>query len=288
MDKIIKSIDGISFALKSEFDFSWLNEFGRVFAVFDEQDSGNICFGLDDGESKYFLKYAGGPTINYHGNTDDTIIRMKKSMSIYEDLEHPNLIKLIKHYSHREGYLSIYEWAEGDSLHAHWNFEKYPKYTHPDSPNYKFNRLELKHKLQCLDNIFDLHKFIAGKGYVAIDFYDGSIMYDFNTNKTTICDIEFYHKGPLINTMGRMWGSSRYMSPEEFEMGASIDEVTTVFTMGATAFELLGSNSQRDIESWKASKELFKVAKKATSEDRNQRYNSMSEFYREWKKASSL
>jgi serine/threonine-protein kinase len=30
---------------------------------------------------------------------------------------------------------------------------------------------------------------VAKQNYVAIDFYDGSIMYDFDTNTTTICDL---------------------------------------------------------------------------------------------------
>jgi serine/threonine protein kinase, bacterial len=40
--------------------------------------------------------------------------------------------------------------------------------------------------------------------------------------------------------MGRLWGSSRFMSPEEFGLGAKIDERTNVFNMGAIAFGLLG------------------------------------------------
>ncbi|MFP4660952.1 MAG: hypothetical protein ACLFPF_02075 [Halanaerobiales bacterium] len=42
------SIDGIEFRLKEEHDFSWLSRYGIVFSVFDEQDSGNICFGVED------------------------------------------------------------------------------------------------------------------------------------------------------------------------------------------------------------------------------------------------
>jgi serine/threonine protein kinase, bacterial len=37
---------------------------------------------------------------------------------------------------------------------------------------------------------------------------------------------------PFINTMGRFWGSSRFMSSEEFELGAKIDERTNEFNMG--------------------------------------------------------
>lgn len=285
MDKLIKHIDSVSFELRKDFDFNWLNEYGKVFCVFDQQDSGNICFGVEKGKRKVFVKYAGAPTVNYDGKYEDAVLHMKKAMYVYEDIKHPNLIKLIKHFEHSQGYVSIYEWAHGECLHAHWDFEKYPKYKHPKSPNFKFNQLSLDLKLECLNKVFSLQKLITEKGYVAVDFYDGSIMYDFESNKTTICDIDFYTKSPLINTMGRMWGSSRFMSPEEFERGATIDEITNVYTMGATAFEILGNNYNRNIDQWRASRKLFVVAQKAISNDRSQRYQSISEFNDAWENA---
>ena len=282
---ILKTIDQCEFQLKEEHDFSWLSNYGKVFAVFSEQDSGNIAFGADDGKNKYFIKYAGCLTKEYTGKVEEAIMWMKASAQIYEDIKHPNLIQLLWHGEIGQGYGCVYKWVNGESLHAHWNFEKYPKYTHPQSPNVKFNNLELKHKLDCIDVIFNLHQEVAKQNYVAIDFYDGSIMYDFDTNTTTICDIDFYSKSPFKNEMGRLWGSSRFMSPEEFQLGEAIDEITNVFTMGAVAFELLGNNYNRSIEDWKASEKLFQVAKKATSNDRNQRYQSISDLYNAWKMA---
>ena len=111
-------------------------------------------------------------------------------------------------------------------------------------------------------------------------------MYDFDRHKTTVCDIDFYAKKPCVNTMGRMWGSSRFMSPEEFELGATIDEVTNVFAMGALAFELLGKNPERTREHWMASEKLFRVAARATNPDREHRHHSIGEFYMAWKEAA--
>jgi serine/threonine-protein kinase len=126
---------------------------------------------------------------------------------------------------------------------------------------------------------------VASKGYVAIDFYDGSIMYDFTAHETTICDIDFYQKAPCLNTTGRLWGSQRFMAPEEFQLGAVIDEVTNVYTMGATAFELLGDNRQRTLDGWQAGAELFAVARRATSADRSERYPSIAALCQAWDEA---
>jgi len=47
--------------------------------------------------------------------------------------------------------------------------------------------------------------------------------------------------------MGRIWGSSRFMSPEEFKLGARIDEKSNVFNMAANAFGMLGGELDRSI-----------------------------------------
>lgn len=85
--------------------------------------------------------------------------------------------------------------------------------------------------------------------------------------------------------MERMWGSSRFMSPEEFEFGATIDEVTNVYTMGATAFALFGGERDRNFEKWTLSKALYDVAKQAVSDDWNGRQQSIEQLMSEWHKA---
>ncbi|MEG1296519.1 MAG: hypothetical protein RSD02_09070 [Niameybacter sp.] len=99
-------------------------------------------------------------------------------------------------------------------------------------------------------------------------------MYDFQNDITTICDIDFYQKKPLINKLGEMyWGSPRFKAPEESELNALIDERANVYTMGAIAFGLLGGETNHSLEKW---------------EDKNKRYSSVSEFYCEWIKFASM
>lgn len=118
--------------------------------------------------------------------------------------------------------------------------------------------------------------------YIAIDFYDGSVIYDFDMHKTTICDIDFYEKKPVTNTMGRMWGSSRFMSPEEYQLRADIDEITNVYLMGATAFVLLGGELDCSFDRWEANKALLEVASKAVCKYRKERFQSIDEFISAW------
>ena len=42
--------------MKAPFDFSFISQYGKVFKVFDDQDSGNICFGAEKDGERYFVK----------------------------------------------------------------------------------------------------------------------------------------------------------------------------------------------------------------------------------------
>jgi len=139
-------------------------------------------------------------------------------------------------------------------------------------------------RLQVYGAVLDFLEYVAREGYVAIDFYDGSILYDFETHRTTVCDIDFFRKQPCVNDMGRMWGSSRFQAPEEYRLGAEIDEITNVYTAGAFAFALFGGYSRRP-EDWTLSEALFRVAARAVTDERKGRQQSIRQLKKEWEDA---
>ena len=269
---MIQKIDGIKFKMKEPYDFGFLGEYGKVFKVFDDQDSGNICFGTEKDEQKYFIKFAGAKTAEYDGEPCDAVSRLKATVPIYENLRHKNLIEYMDSKDIGNGFAMIFKWADGECMGR--------MYT---ESHRRFMSLSNDTKLKVFDDILDFMRYIAKQNFVAIDFYDGSIMYDFANQKTIICDIDFFRKSPVVNDMGRMWGSSVFMSPEEFEKGSLLDEVTNIYTLGAMAFALFG-NYKRDLENWQLSKDLYNIAVKATSDDRNNRYQSVEDLIDEWNK----
>ena len=266
-------IDGVPFKLKSAFDFGFLSEYGTVFKVYDDQDSGNICFGVEKDGQRYFIKFAGAPTEQYSGDPKDAIDRLKAALPIYSDLQHENLIELVEVKDIGGGFAMVFKWADGDCMGR-----MYPE------AHSRFMQLPINARLAVFHDILSFFEYIASQCYVAIDFYDGSIMYDFKSGKTTICDIDFFRKQPCINDMGRMWGSSCFQSPEEFRLGAVIDEITNVYTVGATAFALFGGYS-RTRDNWQLSDKLFEIVTKAVSDDRSQRQQSIRQFIEEWEAA---
>ncbi len=266
----LQYIDGVPYKMKAPFDFSFLSQYGKVFKVFDDQDSGNICFGTEKDGERYFVKFAGAPTEAYNGTPEDAIERLKSTLPIYENMKHKNLIEFVEAKEMGGGFAFVFKWVDGDCMGR-----MYP------AEHRRFMNLPIADRLNVFNDILDFLDYTNSSGYVAVDFYDGSIMYDADSRKTTICDIDFFRKQPCVNDMGRMWGSSKFQSPEEYKLGAGIDEVTNVYCAGAFAFALFG-NYNRNREEWQLSEEAFAVVTKAVSANRNERYQSIKELKEAW------
>ncbi len=298
---IINKLDGIEFRLRESHDFTWLKRYGTAFQAIDETGSGCACIGMQNGEKKYFCKIAGVNTLEADVSPEESVKILRQAVSIYRDLEHPNLIKLIEAYEYDSFYVAVFEWADGECLFDHWNFEKYRNNPMLKSPKQRFRELPLHKKLKCADVLFSFLQNVNEKGYVAVDFYDGSIMYDFEKDVTTICDIDFFRKALVVNDVGEEWfGTKRLKAPEEYTEGAMIDERTNIFTIGALLFEFFGTFSEEeigrrymencfrpcDIVKWQLDEASYRVAVKAVSQKRDERYKTITEFHAEWKMAT--
>lgn len=268
---IEQTLDGIPFRMKTPFDFGFVSRWGKVFRVFDDQDSGNICFGTEQNGERFFLKFAGAPTARYDGKREDAAARLKYAAGVYRDLAHPCLIELLETAEIGGGFLLVFPWTDAVCMG-----KQYPE------SRARFFALPMDKREQVFRDVLDFHRAALGRGYVPVDFYDGSILYDFQTEKTVLCDIDFYQKHPFFNQMGRMWGSSRFMSPEEFTLGAEIDEITAVFLMGATAFALFGGELDRSREKWALDGQKYAAALRAVSEKREERFQSLRDFAAAW------
>ncbi len=258
---------------------------------------------MKDGERKYFCKIAGVNTVEAEVSPKESVEILKEAVSLYYDLSHPNLIKIIEAYDYNQFYIAVFEWANGECLFDHWNFEKYQRDASIKSPKEKFKELNIGKRLKAVEVLFSFLQKVNQKGYVAVDFYDGSIMYDFLTDETTVCDIDFFKKSPVVNDKGVQWfGTKRLKAPEEYTEGSTIDEQTNIFTLGALIFEFFGSFSDEEIRqryfnnrfvpcslsNWQLNEESYRVAAKAVSLIKSERYLTFSEFFYEWKEANSF
>lgn len=268
---MIQDVFGLPVNLAAPFDFSFLGRYGRPFCVFDGQTSGNISFGMQSKQyGKLLVKFAGAETINSRYAPEKAAQALKNAAPLYAALRHPALISLAGQGEVAGGYALIFRWAEGENLYD-------PKV-----------KQRLRHqpqivKLQMLDRVFDFHLHCAQRGYAAVDFYDGSLLCNFATGSIAICDIDLYRPMPAVNDIGRMPGSARFLSPEEYELGAPLDSITMQYTMGALAFDFLSCDGSRYADQWTADPLLYEIAARATHADRAQRYPGMGAFLTAWR-----
>ena len=293
-------IDGITFPLRERRDLSWLRGMGRVFAVFSQNDSGNISFGVENGTGRYFLKVAGLKTAEAACSPQQAVRALQAAVPAYTAIRHPNLIRLRRHFSHDGLYLAVFDWAEGECLFDHWNFDAYRADPRLVPPASRYRQLPPERRAASCDVLFSFLSAAAASGYVAVDFYDGSVLYDFSTHTTTVCDIDLFRKRPAVNDLGAEFpGSKRVKAPEEYRLGAVLDERTNVFAMGALLFHFFGRFSEAELRAmygesrffpcspgnWELNEACYAAACRAVSPGRDERYPTVAAFWDAWRRA---
>jgi serine/threonine-protein kinase len=254
---------------------TFLATLGEVFATFGPrtQDSGNVSYGVRVAGQGYFVKTAGRvddpiPPLDHAAR----VALLRTAIDIARSCPHracPTLHHVIESPA---GPLLVYEWFTGELVGI-----SSERRSDPASPYARFRALPAAQLAAALDTIYDLHAALAGAGWIAVDFYDGCLMYDFATSELRVIDLDMYRRGPFINTMGRMFGSTRFMAPEEFTLGAPIDERTTVFNLGRAAFVALG-----EPDAFRGSPAQLAVATRACDPDSARRFDSVAELRSAW------
>ncbi len=250
-----------------------MESLGEVFAVFDArtQDSGNVSFGVQQGDQRWFAKSAGDPKIDVVGSTFvERVERLRNAIVVSESAQHATRPRLQQLIECADGPLLISEWVQGELIRVPSS-----ERANPAGPFARFRALPPKEIELALDALFDLHLQLAAAGWIAEDFYDGCLIYDFAQMRLHVIDLDGYHHGPITNTTGRRFGSSRFMAPEEFELGALINERTTVFNLGRMISELYPG----------ASDAIRETASTACEPLPKNRFASVGAFVRAWRTA---
>jgi serine/threonine-protein kinase len=253
----------------------YLNQVGEVFEAFREQDSGCVSFGVLAEGRRWFVK---------HSSDGRAIAGLKRARELHAAVQHPALPACYHSFETPDGFALVLDWVPGELLRKYVRVPRGEHHCDPACPHVRFRSLPLPHVLEILDTIYDLHLLLADRGYVASDFYDGCIIYDWKGAQTFLCDFDEYRRGPFVLQAERNFGSRRFMAPEEFQRGATIDQVTNVFTLGRTAVILLGDGS-RPMTAWRGTDAMRRVVARATNPDRDRRHPSVRAFVEDWRPA---
>ena len=257
----------------------FLRDLGKVFVVHRGHDSNNTSAGVEIGGRRWFVKWATDP---------EAVSRLECAVRFHTVISHPAIAALRGWFTFPSGLALVHDWVTGEVLNDPLALGGLPRQD-PRSAFTRFRGLGLRETLAAISTIFDVHLAAARRGFVAVDFYDGCLIYDFARRAVRLCDLDSYRPGPYILDRDRQYGSTRFMAPEEFRRGAQIDQRTTVFTLGRAAFVLLsdGPRGEQARSLWRGSDPLYQVAQTATHADPARRYRSVADLCRAWQSALS-
>jgi serine/threonine-protein kinase len=255
-----------------------LEALGEVFATIEHHDSGNTSWGVRIEGERWFVKAAA------HA---EGVGWLQSAVRFHAAVQHPHIVPLHRAVPVAGGGLALlYPWVDGEILNDPFAPGSLPRHA-LESAYRRFRSLPVDRILPALDAIFDAHVAVARAGYAAVDFYDGCVIYDFASGAVALVDLDLYCPAPYELDADRQFGSTRFMAPEEFRRGATIDERTTVYTLGRTAFVFLSADERGapDRGLWRGTDAQHAVAAAATADDPDARLPTVEAFVDAWRLA---
>jgi serine/threonine-protein kinase len=193
-----------------------------AFAVFGDQDSGSVSYGVEADGVRYFVKTPTTPAARES---------LTRAVALHAAVRHDAIVRPL---AVLDGPVLVYPWHEGTVLNAATRSGS------DRSGLARFQALPLPEVLAALDTILAAHRALAG--FVPVDLYDGCFLYDFDARVMRLIDLDEYRPAFTLEA-DRLPGSTRYMAPEERVRGSRIDERTGVFVLGRVLLHLLDSPS---------------------------------------------
>jgi serine/threonine-protein kinase len=235
----------------------------NAFAVFEQQDSGCVSYGIVRGGQRRFVKIASTPAARRS---------LTQAITFHESVRHPAIVSPVETVDTADLQQVTYPWVDGVVLN-HATVAGSDR-----SGLYGFRRLSVDEALAAIDTVLDAHVAVSSAGFVSVDLYDGCFLYDFNAKVMHLIDLDEYRPGPFVLEEERLPGSTRYMAPEELVRGATVDDRTTAFHLGRTIAELLGESS--------CTERQRAVVLRATHHQVDARFQSVEDMVTAWRSAT--
>jgi serine/threonine-protein kinase len=267
---------------------TYVRRAGTVLREFNHltQDSGNVSWLVESAGQRVFVKTAGptappvpGAPVPYFDHAGRVRL-LRNAVEVARSCDHPALPALLNVIESPVGPALVYEAATGDLIGVP-NTQR----DDPASPYQRLAHLPAPAMLGLFDTLIDVHVALAAAGWVAGDLYDGCLIVDFEGSALRVIDLDSYRRGPTSNDMGRMFGSTRFMAPEEFELGARLDERTTVFTLGRIVWHF-ATRLTEDPARFCGSAERARVIQQACEPSPADRQARVADLARAWAASS--
>lgn len=251
----------------------WVRGLGEVFAVFDQQDSGCASYGVEVGDVRRFVKTATTPA---------AASSLQSAVRFHAAVRHPAINPVLQVVDVDDAPVLVMPWLDGALLRGSNDAE--PDRSHPLSVWSRFRALPLPEVGAAVDTLLAAHRAVTAAGFVEVDLYDGSLMYDFDRHSLTLIDLDDYRPGPFTAGADRLPGSTRFMAPEQWGGGTTIDERTTLFVLGRAMRLML--DAREDGTAWRGTDEQLSVVHRATAAQRADRYATVADLHDAWSTVS--
>lgn len=237
-----------------------------------------MSFGVDSGTRRWFIK---GP------GTDTAAESISSAAAFHARVRHAVIVRPVEVAQVAGLPVLRYPWVDGETLYHATTETSGPAVRRgTDAPHERFRRLPVDQIVYAIDAIYSAHVEIAREGFVAVDLYDGCLRYDFSRRRMRLIDLDEYRPGPVATPESLLPGSTRFRSPEETTPGATINERSTVYSLGRVAQVLLDEGDDEGL--WRASPELAAVAERATKPRPDDRYETVTELAGVWRASASI
>jgi serine/threonine protein kinase len=264
---------------------TYVRECSTVLREFNHlsQDSGNVSWLVESAGQHLFVKTAGTPgppapgaPVPYFDHAGRVRL-LRNAVDLASSCDHHALPALLNVIESPMGPALVYQAASGDLIRV-----PSEQRGDPTSPYQRLAHLPASVLFGLFDTLIDVHVALAAAGWVASDLYDGCLIVNFQGPTLSVIDLDSYRRGPTTNDMGRMFGSTRFMAPEEFEPGAQIDERTTVFTLGRIVWHF-ATRLTGDSEEFCGTAGLASVIQQACQPLPADRHASVADLAQAWK-----
>jgi serine/threonine protein kinase len=274
MDRMLRWPDQIDVPLET-----FLGRVGRVVRRFGERaDSRTTIVGVETDQGRFIVK---------HATDEEAISWLASAVCFHAAVSHPSIAAVVHHLGTPDGLALVERWAPGEVLVDAFDPAAFDR-DHPESPYRRFLSLPVSEISEAVRQLFHAHLAVTGAGFVAVDLYDGCVVYDFDAQRLSLIDLDMYREGPYVLDADRQYGSNTFMAPEEWQRGATIDERTTVFTLGRFALVMLGCERHGPARraDFRGTDDQFEIAQSACAPQPADRIRSVAELCRLWTDAA--
>ena len=240
----------------------------------DRTDSRSVVLGVETDVGRFVVK---------HATDAEAVGWLESARRFHADVEHEAIPAVVHHVTTADGLALIEQWAPGEILVDAYDPAVLPR-EHPSSTYRRFLDLPADDLAGAIVQLIDAHVAVADAGYVAVDLYDGCVLYDFEQQRLRLIDLDHYRPGPYELDVDRQLGSTSYMAPEELTRGATVDERATVHTLGRMALVYLGCarDAEANLNDFRGSEEQFAIATAACRRDRAARIPTVRALRDAW------